>query len=383
MAENSKIEWTDHTFNPWIGCTKVSQGCKHCYAETLMDKRYKRVKWGATGERKRTSAANWKKPLVWDKKAKKEGRRYKVFCSSLADVFEDNPQLIEWRCDLWDLIEVTTSLDWLLLTKRPENVLEFTKRWSGELPQCLSHWPENVWIGTSVENQSTAEVRVPYLLRVPAAVRFLSCEPLLGPIDLSGILSQIHWCIVGGESGINARPMSIKWATSLVDQCQVAGVKVFVKQLGSNPVKVGDWQGKEPVGTPLKLTDSKGGDVSEWPEALRVREMPKPKRSQRKRTKGWRMPENALYVGRPTRWGNPFNWKDADPDLIPAGVARRYAVEAFEEWLTLPDQNNELSKIRQWILDHVHELRGKHLVCWCKPNEPCHADVLLDLANKD
>ena len=119
MAENSKIEWTDHTFNPWIGCTKVSDGCKNCYAESLMDKRWGKVKWGPQGQRQRTSDENWKKPFAWDRQAAKQGIRYRVFCASLADVFEDNDQVSDWRLDLFDMIKVTPNLDWLLLTKRP------------------------------------------------------------------------------------------------------------------------------------------------------------------------------------------------------------------------------------------------------------------------
>jgi protein gp37 len=125
MAENSNIEWTHHTFNPWIGCTKVSDGCKNCYAENLMDKRYGRVKWGPQGTRVRTSEANWKKPLKWNREAEAKGERHRVFCASLADVFEDKPdqpEMEQWRLELLELIIKTPYLDWLLLTKRPENV---------------------------------------------------------------------------------------------------------------------------------------------------------------------------------------------------------------------------------------------------------------------
>lgn len=242
MAENSAIEWTDHTFNPWRGCTKVSDGCKNCYAETLLDKRYGQVKWGPQGERLRTSEHYWREPFRWNKKAEQAGKRAKVFCASLADVFEGNAQLAPWRMGLWGLIEDTPSLDWLLLTKRPENVFDMTPiAWWEEA------WPANVWIGTSVENQEAADKRIPELLRIPAAVRFLSCEPLLGPINLTGndeyavwpwseALAQGHgvnWVIVGGESGPGARPMHPDWARSLRDQCQEAGVPFLFKQWGS------------------------------------------------------------------------------------------------------------------------------------------------------
>ena len=233
--ENSNIEWTDHTFNPWMGCTKVSDGCKNCYAETLMDKRYGKVKWGPQGQRVRTSAANWKKPLKWDREAAAAGKRARVFCASLADVFEDKPdqrdEMDKWRTELFQLIQDTPNLDWLLLTKRPENVMEMVGNvpWYYGLP--------NVWIGTSVENQEQADKRIPALVSIPAAVRFLSMEPLLGPIDLdlSGSNYGIHgidWVIVGGESGPNARPMHPDWARGIRNQCQEAGVPFFFKQWG-------------------------------------------------------------------------------------------------------------------------------------------------------
>lgn len=303
MAENSKIEWTDATFNPWLGCTKVSDGCKHCYAETLMDKRYGRVKWGPQGTRQRTSDAYWKKPLAWNRKAEAEGRRWKVFCASLADVFEDFGQattdrgyvngfendLTRWRMKLWYLIDWTPHLDWLLLTKRPENVVGMVPfSW---LPDEGGEWPANVWIGTSVENQEMADRRIPELLKVPARIRFLSCEPLLGPVDLQpwlhmtgipatvrvgarelpGSFMPFHWVIVGGESGQKARLFYIEWAQDLVKQCDYAGVPVFVKQLGSNPrqradLKNANWR--------LDLRDKKGGDMSEWPPELRIRQFP-------------------------------------------------------------------------------------------------------------
>ena len=233
--ENSNIEWTDHTFNPWMGCTKVSDGCKNCYAETLMDKRYGKVKWGPQGQRVRTSAANWKKPLKWDREAAAAGKRARVFCASLADVFEDKPdqrdEMDKWRTELFQLIQDTPNLDWLLLTKRPENVMEMVGNvpWYYGLP--------NVWIGTSVENQEQADKRIPALVTIPAAVRFLSMEPLFGPIDLDlsgsnyGIYG-IDWVIVGGESGPNARPMHPDWARGIRNQCQEAGVPFFFKQWG-------------------------------------------------------------------------------------------------------------------------------------------------------
>lgn len=261
MAE-TKIEWTaqylpdgtvipGYTFNPWIGCTRISQGCLHCYAETLMDTRYGKVEWGPQGERLRTSDTYWKQPLKWNRQAGEEGRRARVFCASLSDVFEYFPGLTVIRTDLWRLIEATPNLDWLLLTKRPEHIMGMApKAWE-------DNWPAHVWIGTSVEDQKTADKRIPELLKVPAAVRFLSCEPLLGPIDLRhiqyertveidsltgdfGVIrplqgrsdAKIHWVIVGGESGPNARPMNQAWARFLCDQCRTTGTAFFFKQWG-------------------------------------------------------------------------------------------------------------------------------------------------------
>ncbi len=249
MAENSTIEWTDHTFNPWIGCTHVSPGCVHCYAETLMDQRYGKVEWGKGKPRMRTSVANWRKPLAWNKKAAKEGKRYRVFCSSLADVFDPEVDH-QWRFDLWALIDQTPNLDWLLLTKRPEQIARMMPiRWGCDPAMAYfddtTLMPENVWIGTSVEDQRRADERIPHLIKIPAKVLFLSCEPLLGPVDLeqagaiesagptwAGYNAHIEWVIAGGESGHGARPMHPDWARSLRDQCQAAGVAFHFKQYG-------------------------------------------------------------------------------------------------------------------------------------------------------
>lgn len=235
MGMDTKISWCDASWNPWIGCTKVSQGCRACYAESLMDHRYGKVQWGPEGTRVRTSDVNWRKPLTWNRKAGKEGRRYKVFCASLADVFEDRPELVEWRVELFRLIVHTPALDWLLLTKRPQHVMGLMNEMG---------WPslmDNVWLGTSVENQEQADKRIPELLKVPARIRFLSCEPLLGPVDLrtggyltggwtGAALPGIGWVIAGAESGHGARPMDLDWVRSLRDQCQGAGTPFFFKQ---------------------------------------------------------------------------------------------------------------------------------------------------------
>jgi protein gp37 len=192
MAGNTKIEWTDHTFNPWVRCTKASPGCDNCYAEALMDKRFRRVTWG--GERRRTSQSAWHEPRVWNRRAAEDGRPHRVFCASVADVF-DNQVPEEWRTGLFALIAETPHLTWMLLTKRPQNIRKM-------LPATWdSGWP-NVWLGTTTENQVEAERRIPLLQAIPATVRFLSAEPLLEAItpDLSGI----GWIICGGEAAAAA-----------------------------------------------------------------------------------------------------------------------------------------------------------------------------------
>lgn len=199
MSENSKIEWTDHTFNPWIGCTKVSEGCRNCYAERDFDTRRKVVAWGPGKPRHRTTAAYWKQPLAWNRKAEQAGARPRVFCASLAD-WLDPEAPSGWLVDLLGLIELTPNLDWLLLTKRPQlwrrsvcGVRDACEKRSafhlGSGYGIASQWidnipPENVWFGVTVEDQASADKRIPMLLEIPARVRFLSCEPLLGPVDL-------------------------------------------------------------------------------------------------------------------------------------------------------------------------------------------------------
>jgi protein gp37 len=252
MAANSGIEWTDHTFNPWIGCTKVSPGCDHCYAEAYAN-RYGTANWGSGQPRKMTSDSNWQQPLKWNREAEKRGLRYRVFCASLADVF-DNGVSYEWRERLWRLILDTPHLDWLLLTKRLGNAEQM-------LP--LKGTPKNIWLGISIVNQQEADRDIPKLLATEANVRVLSMEPLLGPVTLfdmpEGVFRGpavvidggmnpstpdfqaegydcsypgIDWVIVGGESGPDAGPMHPDWARSLRDQCQEAGVPFFFKQWG-------------------------------------------------------------------------------------------------------------------------------------------------------
>ena len=230
MGKNSSIEWTHHTFNPWWGCTKVSPGCENCYAETWA-RRVGADIWGAKASRRFFTKHHWTEPMKWNADAREEGTRKRVFCASMADVFEARKDLDSWRAQLWILIGCTPWLDWLLLTKRPENVEEYVP-WT-------TTWPANVWLGTSVEDQQRADERIPILLKHPVKFRFLSCEPLLGLVDLTPWterlpkdLHKIDWLIAGGESGPNARAMLPSWARQLRDQCQSAGIPFHFKQWG-------------------------------------------------------------------------------------------------------------------------------------------------------
>lgn len=278
------IEWTDFTFNPWRGCTKVSQGCKHCYAEQMSGRNPAVLGiWGKRGSRPVAAESYWQQPLRWNRDAAAAGERRRVFCASLADVFEgqDTMPADAWagveaaRARLFDVIERTPWLDWLLLTKRPENIMSTVER-------IRQHWAVDrlpgfdrgsIWIGTSVEDQAAADARIPHLLQVPAKVRFLSCEPLLGGLDLwpylgpaadvpakfngdptkaPGYERGIDWVIAGGESGPNARPMHPAWARSLRDQCQAAGVAFHFKQWGEwQPMTTADEASNYPR-TPLR-----------------------------------------------------------------------------------------------------------------------------------
>lgn len=287
MGETSKISWTHATFNPWWGCTRVSPGCEHCYAETLATVRRKLPVWGVDAERKPMSEAYWREPVKWNRKAEAEGVRRRVFCASMADVFETPPARNEQahrvqfdaRSRLFLLIEKTPHLDWLLLTKRPENV-EALVPWG----HGLGPWPPHVWLGVTAEDQKRADDRVSMLLTIPARVRFVSHEPALEAIDLFAFLSTptrnaslaalrsppmpgIDWVITGGESGPGARHFDLAWARSIVSQCREAGIAAFVKQLGANPIDGA-------AGCEVRLRDRKGGDPEEWPFDLRVQEIP-------------------------------------------------------------------------------------------------------------
>lgn len=228
MAENSKIEWTDHTFNPWIGCQNVSPGCDHCYAEALTN-RYGWTEWGPHGIRKRTSAANWRKPLQWAKAARGTGKRPRVFCASLADVFDNRAPGVA-REELFGLIRATPELDWLLLTKRPQNVRKM-------LPADWRNGYPNVWLGTTCEDQERYDLRWPILRDTPSAVRFISYEPAIGPLDLGINGPWPDWLICGGESGPGARMMRPAWAEMALTQCANRGIAFFMKQMtGKKPI---------------------------------------------------------------------------------------------------------------------------------------------------
>lgn len=209
-----------------MGCVKVSQGCKNCYAETLTKNRMGLSLWGPGSARQRTSKQNWAKPVKWNREAPVTGHNL-VFCASLADIFEDNDQLISWRKDLFDLIEQTPNLEWQVLTKRPDNINRLMDR----------PMPENVWIGTSIENMDVAH-RADHLRKVEAKVRFISYEPALGPLnDLN--IDGIHWIIYGGESGPGYRPEDKQWARDMKAKCEANNTAFFHKQSASYRTEMG------------------------------------------------------------------------------------------------------------------------------------------------
>lgn len=274
MGQTS-IEWTSthlpdgtvlpgYTLNFWWGCCKVSAGCQHCYAETFSKRVGKNI-WGPpqTTERWRTKGP-WLDCLKWDRQAKAKGVRRNVFCQSMSDFFEDHPQVEPWRKEAMAILEGFEWLNVQLLTKRIENVLRMIP------DHWLANWPPHIWIGTSVEKQEQADRRIPELLKVPAAIHFLSCEPLLGPVNLKEYLGlgeitikgwtnveqhlswvpagepEMQWVIVGGESGTKARPMHPEWVRGLLRQCQAAGVPFFFKQHGEfiNNPQIADLTGE-------------------------------------------------------------------------------------------------------------------------------------------
>lgn len=303
MSERTGIAWADSTWNPWHGCVKVSQGCKHCYAETW---RFRRAEWGPTAARVKTSKAYWREPVKWNKEEWMEcqscgwrgtppptpphrkssdgegGRcpkceerltvaRRRVF-ASMCDPFEDNRQVANWRGEWFRLIEQTPNIDWLLLTKRPERMFSLGTDAAGVIFDLWLADYQNVWLGTSIESQDYFDERVGALVNygIQARVLFLSVEPMIAPVRLTpvpsfsarywdftpGKKSHISWVICGGESGRKSRPMEAQWARDLRDDCRTHGVKFFMKQMGGFPDKRDGWE--------------------DLPEDLRVRETPTP-----------------------------------------------------------------------------------------------------------
>lgn len=262
----SSIEWTDETWNPVTGCEKVSPGCKHCYAETFAE-RFRGVVMPSgrlhafhDGFDPTLRPDRIKQPLSW-----KKPRR--VFVNSMSDLFgEFVPD--EYLAEIFNVMRMTPQHTYQILTKRAERLESLTRGmpWLSEA--------RHMWLGVSVEDKKYGKPRINHLRRATAAIRFLSIEPLLEDIGELG-LTHIDWVIVGGESGHGARAFDLTWARDVVAQCYRAGVACFVKQLGANPF---DSCGPTVDGvriTEVSLVDRKGGDMSEWPERLRVRQFPK------------------------------------------------------------------------------------------------------------
>lgn len=248
MSDWTDINWTDRSFNPWIGCAKVSEACDFCYAWTQADVMHRAESWsgrkglrvwGPDAERYFPGGDDWwKVPLKWNRQAEAARVRVKVFSADMADLFDDyhgpsERTLNERRARMWSLIEETPWLEWQILTKRPENVRHMVP-WG-------SKWPRNVWIGATVENQQRADERIPHLVDLPAAVRFLSVEPNRGPIDLSTSSGLVDWVICGAESISKKRPFDIAWVRSLRDQCLHGGIAFWFKQWGL-------WEPGRPIG---------------------------------------------------------------------------------------------------------------------------------------
>lgn len=252
MGIKTGIQWTDHTFNPWWICAPISPGCAHCYAEVLA--RRFGYGWGEGVPRRVFGDNHWQEPLKWNQKAELERHRARVFCASMADVFDPDGPPYE-RARLWPLIKHTPWLDWQILTKRPENIASM-------LPEDWEEGYPNVWLGTTVESQRYIG-RVGVLTAIPAAIHFVSYEPGLSLISLGN--RRVDWLIVGGESGPNARPFEPAWARQVIAECRRNGVAVFVKQMGS--VWARQVGGRH----------SHGGAPGEWPRDLRIREMPAPR----------------------------------------------------------------------------------------------------------
>ena len=256
MGAVTKIEWCHHTFNPWWGCTQVSPLCDHCYAMMLDVRWFKRAHWGPGAARRYFNVEYWAQPLEWDRRGSVASTRRRVFCASMADVF-DNDADPAVRDRLWGLIRQTPNLDWLLLTKRIGNA-------SKMLPSDWGEGYPNVWLIVSVD-QTALDRDAPKLAAIPAVVHGLSIEPQLAPVHLGDFASLLQWVINGGESGAGSRPFQVEWTRSLAAECKQAGIPIFIQRLGSKP---------HDRGIPLRLKDHAGRDWSEWPVDLRIREFP-------------------------------------------------------------------------------------------------------------
>jgi protein gp37 len=253
MSDWTEISWTDRSFNPWIGCTKVSEACDNCYAWTQADVMGRAAHWsgrkglkvwGQGAERYFPNGDDWwRGPQRWNRQAALAGVQLRVFSADMADLFEDyrgpsEREVRSRRARMWSLIEETPSLEWQLLTKRPENVSRMVP-WG-------TRWPSNVWIGCTAENQQRADERIPHLVALPAAVRFLSCEPIRGPIDLSAWRGLIDWVICGAESISKKRTFDAAWVRALRDQCLTQGIAFWLKQWGV-------WEPSRPVGDTIPM----------------------------------------------------------------------------------------------------------------------------------
>lgn len=257
MGATTGISWADATFNPVWGCAKVSPACDNCYAETFARRLDFKV-WGTAAPRREFGDKYWAQPRKWNTAAAAEGVRRRVFCASMADVFDSNwPEGVRDR--LWALIRETPHLDWMLLTKRIENAVDMLPPdWERE-----GFGYPNVWLGVTAENQKLADDRISWLRTIPATVRFVSCEPALEHIDFTRLMVGIHQIIIGGESGSKARFFDPAWARSLIAQCKGTKVVPFVKQLGER------WAFEN------RAKSLHGAEPSEWPEDLRVQEFPR------------------------------------------------------------------------------------------------------------
>jgi protein gp37 len=229
VADKTIIAWTDHTFNIAWGCVKVSPGCKNCYADHLAD-RYGWDVWGPNKPRRIFGQKHWAEPLGWNAQAMADGRRHRVFCSSMCDVFEDHPTVTAELAKLWPLIRQTIWLDWQLLTKRADRIAQC-------LPEDWNQGYANVWLGVSIEDNEYSD-RADLLRQIPAVVRFVSYEPALGPLDRL-VLEGLDWIIYGGESGPGFRQHDPQWARDMNTRCQAASVAFFYKQSAASRTEMG------------------------------------------------------------------------------------------------------------------------------------------------